>query len=114
MLAMIFALRWTCVLGIALFLPVALPAGGSEKLQLDYCRYEHSNSLFISDFCFLKASPLIDSPSLRILKIGTPLQVLRRYKSKDGKEWIHVQIVSNERIEFSSFVRRGWLNVRHS
>ena len=114
MLAMIVALRWTWFLGIALFLPVALPAGGRENLQLEYCRSQYSQSLFISDSCILKVSPFINAPSLRTLKLGTPLQVLRRYQGKDGNEWIHVRIFSNERMEFDSFVRRGWLNVRKS
>ena len=114
MFAMIVALRWTWFLGIALFLPVALPAGGRENLQLEYCRSQYSKSLFISDFCALKASPSVNAASLRTLKLGTPLQVLRRYQGKDGKEWIYVRIFSNERMEFDSFVRRGWLNVRKS
>ena len=114
MIAMIFVLRWTWVLGIALFLPVGLPAGGSENFQLEYSLFEKANSLFISDSCVLKASPCIYAPSLRTLNLGTPLQVLRRYQGKDGNEWIHVRIFSNERMEFDSFVRRGWLNVSNT
>ena len=112
MLVMTVVLRWSWVLGIALFLPVALPAGGSETLPLEICCSKYPNVLLISDCCDLKASPAIAAPKLRTLDLGTPLQVLRRWKSDDGKEWLHVQIVSNKTMEFSSFVRRGWLNVR--
>ena len=114
MLAMIFALRWTCVLGIALFLPVALPAGGSESSYEVLCRSEYPNNLFISDSSVLQVSPFTDAPSLRFLNLGTPLQVVRRWKAKDGTEWIYGQIVSTGSIEFSSFVRRGWLNVSNT
>ena len=110
MLAMNSALRWTCVLGIALFLPLALLARDRESLQPNVCFSDYSNPILISQDCSLQATPFVYASSLRTINVGTPLQVLRMWKSEDGQEWFHVQIVSNERMEFSSFVRRGWLN----
>ena len=111
MFVMNFALRWSWLLGIALFLPLALPARDRDSLQPEICYSEYSNPIVISSYCSLKGSPFIYAPNLRSLDIGTPLKVLRRWTSEDGQEWTHVQLASNERMEFSSLVRRGWLNV---
>ena len=111
MLTMTFALRWSWVLGIALFLPVALPAGGGERYKSAISLREDGDSLFAGDCCVLQVSPFAVAPSLCKLRVGTPLRVLRSWQSTDKSEWLQVQIASSEIIELSSSVRRGWLNV---
>ena len=110
MFAMTFALRWSWVLGIALFFPVALPAGGGERYQPEICSWEYRSSLFTCNSYFLKSSPSALAPSLRTLQVGTPIRVLRRWQSVDGKEWLQVQIASSEIFELSSLARRGWIS----
>ena len=111
-MAITFAIRWTWVLGIALFLPVALPAGGGEHLETKkICRFQGSLPFLADNCCDLLATPLALAPSLRTLEIGTPLRVLRSWQAPDGDEWLQVQITSNTFIDFSSPVRRGWINV---
>ena len=111
MFAMTFALRWSWVLGIALFFPVALPAGGGERNQPEISGMESRRSFFTGNNCFLKASPSALAPSLRSLQVGTPIRVLSRWQSVDGQEWLRIQIASSEIFESSSLVRRGWINV---
>ena len=109
--AMTFALRWSWVLGIALFCPVALPAGGGERYKLEIRRLTPVNSLLTGDCWVLKAGPYPLAPSLRTLQLGTPLRVLRIWHGAHGEEWLQVQITSNEIVELTSVVRRGWINV---
>jgi len=111
MVVLTFAIRWSWILGIALFLPVDLPVGGGERYQSEVCRCEGSTSFLSGDSCVLKASPLPFSPNLRTVQIGTPLRVLRSWQSNTGEEWFQVQIASNSMLELAASVRRGWVNV---
>ena len=110
-MAITFAIRWTWVLGIALFLPVALPAGGGEFSQPKVSSFEGSIPFFASNCCELLATPFKFAPRLRSLEVGTPLRVLRSWHGSDGQEWLQVQISTNAIIRFSSLARRGWINV---
>jgi len=112
MLKINFALRWSWVLGVALFLPVALPAGGGEIFSSESSHIQSVNSLLLVDSSsLLQSSPFPDAPVLRSLQIGTPLNVLRAWQDSDGKKWLQVKIASNQILEFSSFARRGWINI---
>ena len=111
MFAMTYALRWSWLLGIALFLPAALPAGGAFRSQVEICRLEDSTSFLAGDSCNLQVSPFAFSPSLRTVEFGTPLRVLRSWHAPNGKEWLQVQINTTSMIEVSSAVKRGWVNV---
>ena len=104
-------LRWSWVLGIALFLPVTLPAGGPVKYQSKIYFSEKENAFLTNNLSILRTSPSTCAPSLRTLEIGTPIKVIRRWKSRDNKKWLQVKITSNEIMELPSAVRRGWLNV---
>ncbi len=110
MLGINFAFRWSLLLGVALFLPVALPAGGGEFFLSELSGFERFNDFLLINSSGLQASPKFDSPVLRTVEIGTPLNVLRKWKDSEGKEWLQVKIASNEIMELSSFVRRGWIN----
>ena len=111
--AMTFALSWSWFLGIALFFPIALPAGGGERSDIEKFSLKLSSNCFVyaGDSCTLQSSPSSNAPSLRTVRSGTPLKPLRRWKSAEQKDWIQVQIASNEIMESPSLARRGWLNV---
>ena len=107
-----FVLRWSWVLGVALFLPVALPAGGGDVFSSESSHTQTFQPLILVDSSFcLKTSPFSNAPDLRKLDIGTPLNVLRAWQDSDGKKWLQVKISSNQMMEFSSFARRGWINI---
>ena len=106
-----FAIRWSWVLGIALFLPAALPAGGGQRFVPEVCRWKGPISLLAGDCCHLLATPFEFAPRLRTLTVGTPIRVLRSWNAPSGEEWLHVQISTNEIINSSIDVRRGWVNV---
>ena len=99
------------MLGIALFLPAALPAGGGTRFQPKVCRFTGPIPFLSGDCCDLLATPSSFAPSLRTLEIGTPLRVLRTWQAPNGEDWLQVQIATNAFIELSSSVRRGWVNV---
>ena len=105
------AFHWGWVLGIALFLPVALPAGGASKAA-NICELDsHYSSFMAGHSCVLHSSPSDFATSLRTVEIGTPLKVLRNWQTSNGEEWLQVQINTNRLIEFSCSVTRGWINV---
>ena len=105
-------LRWGWLLAVALFVPVDLPAGGanqSSKPQIQMTKFSSQNLTF--NRCPLRATPFSNAPTLRYLKVGTPVNVLRTWNGKDGQTWLHIQISSSEYLELPSSVRRGWVNV---
>ena len=104
-------LRWGWVLGLALLLPVALPAGGCEPRKHVICRRKSSGTLLAINQCALRAVPFSKAPILSNLDVGTPLRIVRSWTSEDGEYWLQVQIKSGEIVGFNSSARRGWVNV---
>ena len=87
-------LRWSWLLGVSLIGPVALPAGGAERRLPQIRRQQGSSPLLSGSDCVLHSSPLVAAPALRRLEIGTPLQLLRHWRSEDGSNWIQVKVTS--------------------
>ena len=101
---------WSCLLGLALFTPTALPAGGSEK-YFSVIRRRHANEPLIAhEGCQIFVSPFSVSPALLRLKQGTPLRVLRSWQSSDGSYWIYVEAFSETKNFLRDELIRGWLN----
>ncbi len=109
--AMTFLLRWSWVLGIALLAPVALPAGGGTCHLPEERRLDRSTPLLSLKSCILHPSPSAISPALRSIQIGTPLSILRTWRSVDGSDWIMVKISSEEFLEMSNKPTRGWIQI---
>ena len=109
--AMTSLLRWGSVLGIALLLPVTLPAGGGERTQCEIRRREGASPFLIGKTCELRSSPIAVAPSLRNLQVGTPVSVLRTWESSNGDEWLQIKINTSEFMNSPSEVRRGWVHV---
>ena len=106
-------LRWSWLLGLALFAPISLPAGGakSSSILFEVHRSYSSEPLFAGQNCVLKTSPLKYAPSLTQISNGTPLRVIRRWNNAQGQVWLQVQIANSELLSISDVPRRGWLNV---
>ena len=103
-------LRWSWLLGVSLFGPVALPAGGAERRVPQIRRQQGSDPLLSGDNCLLQSSPLVAAPALRRLEIGTPLQLLRRWRGEDGSHWIQVQVASGSALSAAVEEQRGWIH----
>ena len=103
---------WGILLSFALFAPVSLPAGGIDGGKNEIRRsYQSCDPIFVGKFCQLRLIPYSDAPTLRTLKPGTFLRVIRIWKDYEGNNWLKVQISSIGFIENTGLVTRGWLNV---
>ena len=103
-------LRWGWLLGVSLFGPVALPAGGAERRLPQIRRQQGSDPLLSAENCMLQGSPHVAAPVLRKLETGTPLQLLRRWRSEDGSDWIQVQVASGSVLSATTEQQRGWIH----
>ena len=103
-------LRWSWLLGVSLIGPVALPAGGAERRLPQVRRQQSSGPMLSGSNCVLHSSPLVAAPALRRLEIGTPLQLLRRWRSEDGSDWIQVQVATGSLLPDSVERQRGWIH----
>lgn len=110
-MTMTFLLRWSCLLGIALIAPAALPAGGAERRKPQVRRRENSGPMLAGLGCDLKASPLTVAPTLRTVQSGTPMKIIRHWKCVEGKDWLQVEITCGDGGAFVDVVKRGWVNV---
>ena len=95
-------LRWSWLLGVALMVPAALPAGGADRRQPQPRRRAASGPLHTATDQPLRLSPLAVAPRLSTLKAGSSLRLLRRWSAADGQDWLHVQTLSGDQ-------RRGWI-----
>jgi len=103
-------LRWSWLLGVSLIGPVALPAGGAERRLPQIRRQQGSSPLLSGNDCVLHSSPLVAAPALRRLEIGTPLQLLRHWRSEDGSNWIQVKVTSGYPLIDAVERQRGWIH----
>tara|TARA_Y100001968_G_scaffold307456_1_gene325292 strand:- start:389 stop:721 length:333 start_codon:yes stop_codon:yes gene_type:complete len=110
---MSFFFRWAWLLGVALIAPVSLPAGGAyQGNKIPEVRPRNGFSPLISgENCYLLTSPLQSAPPLKKIRNGTPLKVLRVWKSLDGQLWLKVQVTHLEILDSLNSPRRGWINV---
>ena len=85
------ALTWAALLGIALFAPAALPAGGGERRLPEVRRRTASREPRLNPTpSARRASPRSQAPLLRPLEAGIPLRVLRTWNEPGGRRWLRV------------------------
>jgi hypothetical protein len=97
--------RWTCVLGLALIGPAALPAGGGERRQPELRRRQAREPLLTRGTASLQAAPRRHAPVLAQLEPGEPLELVRSWWSPSGRRWLQVQTAGGP----AGLARRGWL-----
>ena len=103
-------LRWSWLLGFALFAPAALPAGGAERRNPEIRRRDAADPWLSAGHDLLQASPHVSAPALRRLKLGTPLRVLRHWRCDNGDDWVQVQMTAPAGVDDATGVTRGWLH----
>lgn len=100
--------RWSALLAFALFAPIALPAGGSDRRISSIRRRVGANEPLISaTTSTLRTSPECHAPALGHVQAGEPLCVLRSWLSPAHGEWLLVEVRSNDLLR----AQRGWLSV---
>jgi len=102
--------RWGWLLGVALLAPAALPAGGAERRSPQIRRQDGKGPLLSGCDCLLQSGPGFAAPTLRRLEIGTPLQLLRHWRSADGHVWMQVQVASHSAFPGGTDRQRGWIH----
>ncbi len=107
---MSFFFRWSCLLGLALLAPTALPAGGGEMCQPSIRRREENSPLLSNQGLSLFLSPILSAPTLYLLENGTPLEILHSWHAEDGSRWFYVKTLSGIRSLAIKSENRGWIS----
>ena len=102
-------IAWTWLLGIALVVPTALPAGGAQKSII-----QHRESNIRSPLIALKEFNLLSSASnnssiLTSVRAGTPVNILKVWDNNDGQKWLLVNVLSQDFYQF--FYKKGWVKI---
>ena len=107
-----FILRFGCLLIIALAAPIALPAGGGMRDELEIKYGKNQLLCFAGESCFIFSSPDLTKSPLCKVALGSPLNVIRIWQNEKGQKWIQVrQSYDNSLNLNSSKPHRGWINV---
>ena len=102
---------WTWLLGIALVVPTALPAGGGQKSNIQH-REKNIRSPIISIKEFnLLSSASNNSSVLTRVKAGTPVNIMQVCDSADKVKWLLVIVISQDFYQF--FYKKGWVNINN-
>ncbi len=100
---------WIWLLGISLVVPTSLPAGGSQKLNIQKRENNIGSPLIpMKDFNLL-SSASNNSSILTIVKAGTPVNVLKVWNSNETGKWLLVNVLNQN--FYQLFNKRGWVNI---
>ncbi len=107
-----FILRFGCLLIIALAAPIALPAGGGMRDNLEIHYSKERIGCFAGKSCFLFSSPDLSAATLCKVDLGSPLKVIRVWRNDKGQNWIQVKKHYNRFLSLNSNTsHRGWIHV---
>jgi hypothetical protein len=98
-------LQTVAVLSFALVAPTALPAGGADRRPVEVRRRQSGDPLMATGSVHLRCAPEQQAPVLSRFPSGEPLQVLRRWRSPRGDQWLQVQAP----LGAGTAARRGWI-----
>ena len=94
---------------VALFVPIALPAGGAQVFENTIIMKHSSRGNYISvTNCLLLSQPFPNANPIKSVSLGTPIRVLRTWKSQDGQNWLHINASSKD---FLGKSIRGWISI---
>tara|TARA_B100000902_G_C26828024_1_gene677317 strand:+ start:32 stop:370 length:339 start_codon:yes stop_codon:yes gene_type:complete len=101
-----------CLLGISLVVPITLPAGGAQKLNIEYRENSISSPLIALKEFNLLSSASYNSTVLTRVQSGTPVNVLKVWDGKNNGKWLLVNVISQ--YSYQLFYKRGWVNISNS
>ena len=105
-------LRWSWLLSAALLAPLDLPAGGRQSIIPSINKGDIFDPSFAGENCILHKQPVINySSRIRALPFGTPIHVLRTWKTVDGDNWFYIKVASSNFLENGHLVKKGWISV---
>ena len=100
-----------CLITFALIAPITLPAGGIQK-SLNQNKFPHdTKEIILSSNTSLYSSPEIYAKELLVVNRGTNLSVLPRWKARDSKIWVRVELPSNKLLDDPNMITKGWLKM---
>ena len=103
---------WTWLLGIALVVPTALPAGGAQESIIQNRKNNIGSPIIaLKDFNLLSSASKNSSILTRV-KAGTPVKILKKWDSSDRERWLLVNISIQDFNQI--FYKRGWVNIGNS
>ena len=100
---------WIWLLGIALLIPTALPAGGAKKILIENRENSIKSPLIAFKQFNLLASASDDSFILSKVKVGTPVKLMKVWYSAEDEQWLLVNVLTQAYKH--SFYKRGWVKV---
>ena len=103
---------WVWLLGIALVVPTALPAGGAQKSNIQQRENNIRSPIIALEEFNLLSSASKNSSVLTRVKSGTPVHVMKVWYSEDSGKWILVNVLCENFCHL--FYKRGWVNIRET
>ena len=103
---------WIWLLGISLVVPTSLPAGGSQKSDVQYTENNIASPLISLKEFNLLSSASNKSSVLTKVKAGTPVNVLKAWEGANSGKWLLVNVLSEDFYQF--FYKKGWVNIGNS
>ena len=103
---------WIWLLGISLVVPTSLPAGGSQKSNIQHRENKIGSTLIAFKEFNLLSSASSDSSILTRFPAGTPVNVLKVWDSSEQTKWLLVNVLNQNFHQF--FYKRGWVKIETS
>ena len=100
-----------CLITFALIGPITLPAGGIQRNLNDYNILNNSKEIILSTTCSLYTYPRNTAKKLLVLRSGSSLSILRKWKVNERDLWIRVELVTNKLIDNPNQTTRGWIKI---
>ena len=100
-----------CLITFALIGPITLPAGGIQRNLNDYNVLNNSKEIILSSNCSLYTYPKNTAKKLLLLKSGSSLSILRKWKGNERDVWVRVKLATNTLIDNPNQTTRGWIKI---
>ena len=100
-----------CLITFALIGPITLPEGGIQRHLNDYIVLNNSKEIILSSNCSLYTYPKNTAKKLLLLKSGSSLSILRKWKVNERDFWVRVELATNQLIDNPNKTTRGWIKI---
>ena len=102
---------WTWLLGISLVVPTTLPAGGAQISSIQQRKNNITSPIIALKEFNLLSSASNNSSILTRVKAGTPVNVMKVWKSNSSGKWLLVNVLVQDFSQF--FYKKGWVKIRN-